>query len=287
MGFGIAFGGGGTRGAAHVGVLLALKEVGLMPRAVAGTSSGSIVAGLYASGVGVMKLKEIVYHLEHNGRALMDPDFAGIFKGVLQLFTGRMPSLTGLIKGDSLERFLERYAQQKTIRQAEMRVMIPAADLVSGRTVVYTNNAAGLPAMQDVVWRDNVTMAEAMRASSAVPVVFRPKGLGEMSLLDGGLTDNLPVDFLAAAGEQNILAVDISQGYNRVQGENLLEIATHSLSIMNRRLRNCSTSGEQLLLKLKLPEQMGFMDFKYMTACMQAGYEGTMHMIPVIRAMFT
>ncbi len=287
MGFGIAFSGGGTRGAAHIGVLLALKEAGLMPRSLAGTSSGAMVAGLYASGVGVMKLKEIVYHLEHNGKALIDPDFAGIIKGVLQLCIGKIPSITGFIKGDRLERFLMHYTQNKLVRDSAMRVVLPAADLISGRTVVYTNNAAGLPAIQDVLWRDDVTFAEAIRASTAVPVVFRPKGIDEMSLLDGGLTDNLPADLLMAAGEQNVLAVDISQTYRHVKSENVLEVATHTLAIMNRRLKNCSTSGEQLLLKPKLPEQMGFLDFKYMTACMQAGYEGTMHMMPVIRAIFT
>ncbi|SDN94818.1 NTE family protein [Acetanaerobacterium elongatum] len=287
MGFGIAFGGGGTRGAAHVGVLLALTEAGMIPRAVAGTSSGSIVAGLYASGVNIMKLKEMVYHLERNGKALMDPDYKGIFKGLLQLLTGRMPSITGLIKGDKLEQFIAHYTQNQFIKEAQMRVVIPAADLASGRTVVYTNNTLGLPAIEGVLWRDNIRLSEAIRASTAVPVVFRPKTSGDFVLLDGGLSDNLPSYLLAATGEKNILAVDISQNYRRDKGENLLEISTHSLAIMNRRLKNCTSTGEELLLKPKLPQQMGILDFEYMSGCMQAGYEGAKHMMPIIRAMFT
>ncbi len=285
MGFGLALSGGGTRGATHVGVLLALQEASFLPRSLAGTSAGAIVGGLYAAGVEPLMLKQMVYHLVHNGKQLMDVDYIGILRGVYQLVTRRELTLTGLMKGEKMYDFISHYTSGKTMRDVSLPIVIPAVDMASARTVVYTNRAAGKPAITDVIWRDDVLLAEACCASAAVPIAFRPRKSGKLMLLDGGLTDNLPVSLLAAAGETNILAVDISEDYEPPEDENIIEIASHSLSIMGRRLRQCSSTGERVLLKPKLPDNAKFLDFSHMTRCMQAGYEATKNMLPVLRTM--
>lgn len=285
MGFGLVLGGGGTRGAAHVGVLLALHEAQLIPRSIAGTSAGAIVAGLYAAGIEPLMLKDMVYNLVYNGKQLMDVDYLGIVKGVWQLATGREVTLTGLMKGEKLYGYIYHYTKDKTMRDAKMPIVIPAVDMNSARTVAYTDRAAGKPAVTDVIWRDDVLLAQACSASAAVPIAFRPRRSGKYVLLDGGLTDNLPVSLLAAAGETNILAVDISESYEPPENENIFELASHSLSVMGRRLRQCSSAGERLLLKPKLPENAKFLDFSHMIKCMQAGYEGTKNMMPVLNSL--
>ncbi len=194
-------------------------------------------------------------------------------------------TLTGLMKGDKLYEYISHYTSGKTVRDVTLPIVIPAVDMVSARTVAFTNRAAGKPAVTDVIWRDDVLLAEACCASAAVPIAFRPRKSGKLMLLDGGLTDNLPVSLLAAAGETNILAVDISENYEPPEDENIIEIASHSLTIMGRRLRQCSSAGERVLLKPKLPENAKFLDFSHMTKCMQAGYEATKNMLPVLRTM--
>jgi len=74
--YGLAMAGGGTRGAAHVGVLSALEEAGLLPDRVAGASAGSIVAGLYASGMTIGDMRETVRWLIKHGRSMIDPDIS-------------------------------------------------------------------------------------------------------------------------------------------------------------------------------------------------------------------
>jgi NTE family protein len=89
MSFGIALAGGGVRGAAHVGVLRALQENGLFPASIAGTSAGSVVAGLYAAGVTPGEMVGLVKYLSRTGYLLIDPDYTGILKAILQFLTNR------------------------------------------------------------------------------------------------------------------------------------------------------------------------------------------------------
>lgn len=106
MHYGLALSGGGTRGAAHVGVLKALEEARLLPDAVAGTSAGSIAAGLYASGMPVSEMEKAVRQLAAHGNDYLDPDYSGIMEFVPRLLTGRKISLQGYIKGDKLLSYL-------------------------------------------------------------------------------------------------------------------------------------------------------------------------------------
>lgn len=286
MSFGIALSGGGARGAAHVGVLLALEQAGLRPRAVAGTSSGGIVAGLYAAGVTPQQMREIMLELEETGSCYLDADLAGILGAVPKFLFARRIGLSGLIKGNRMERVFYELTGGKPMTEARMRTVIPAVDLNSGETVAYTDSLAGRLAVSGVRWETGALLSEAMRASSAFPVVFRPKELGGRCLVDGGVTDTLPVDLLIAAGERNVLAVDIGQAYEMPKDKNLLEISTHSLAIMEERLKECRSEGEKLLLKPRLPENVGLLTLRGMSKCMQAGYSCVKERITEIRSVF-
>ena len=96
MSFGIALSGGGCKGAAHVGVLLALEENNMFPSSIAGASAGSIISGMYASGMTPKAMKELVIELSKTGYRLIDADFIGIIKTVEQFFSHRSITLSGL-----------------------------------------------------------------------------------------------------------------------------------------------------------------------------------------------
>lgn len=286
MPFGIALAGGGARGAAHVGVLLALKERGLVPDSVAGTSAGGIVAGLYASGVGTEELREIVLKLAKDGYSLMDPDCSGIITLIPELLLHRDKALSGLLKGGRLEKALRKLSAGKAMRDASLKIVIPAVDLNTGNTVAFTDSLSGVTPIRRVRWRSDVLLCEAMRATSSLPAVFRPKAIGDLCLVDGGVADVLPVDLLIAAGEKNVLAVDVSEDYRMPDSFNLIDVAFHSLSITQTRLRECVVHGERFLLRPDLPDSAGLFTFDAMPDFMEAGYRAAKRVMPTLERLF-
>lgn len=280
--YGLALAGGGTRGAAHVGVLKALKEAKLLPEALAGTSAGSIVAGLYAAGLDVEELEEIVIDLSSHGLCFLDPDFAGILKFIPQMVLHRKVSLSGLLKGNRLKKLFCMLTEKKKLKDACIGLVIPAVDILSGNTIAYTNFPAPV-SMEQVKWEFDGEICEVMIASSSVPGVFRPRKIGSYQLVDGGVTNNLPVDLLRAAGQRHVVAVDIGQDYHMPMDESVMEILSHSFSVMSRSLKNCMSEHELISLKPSLPEGAGLLTFEHMIGCMEAGYEYTKERIPQIK----
>jgi NTE family protein len=286
MSFGIALAGGGSRGAAHVGVLLALEEEGIFPHSIAGTSAGGLVAGLYATGTTPKMLKEIICEISENTGYFLDADLIGIIRSIPQLVRSHNSNLTGIMKGDRLERYLREKTDSKNIRDTNIRTIIPAVDINSGDTIAYTNSMKNLQSLERVKWKSNILICEAMRASSAFPAVFKPKLIDGMCLVDGGVTDVLPVDLLMAAGETNVLAVDVAKDYHAPKSNNLFEITSHSMSIMSTRLKECHSHGEKLLLVPSLPEKAGLLTLDQMSECIAAGYAAARAHMSFIRAHF-
>lgn len=287
MSFGIAFAGGGIRGAAHVGVLLALEEQGLVPSAVAGTSAGGLVAGLYAAGLPPAGMRQIILELSESGASFADPDLRGILSIVPNLLKKKSCiSCAGLIKGERMENYLHRLTGGIIMRELPMRAVIPAVDLVSSHTVAFTNSLFGIRPMPSVRWYTNVRLCEAMRATASLPGIFRPKEVDGMVLVDGGVADVLPVDLLIASGCLNVLAVDVSDRYRMPRRIDLLSVMSHSLSIMETRLRECMTRGERYLLTPVLPETTGVLALDEMPACVEAGYAAAQQVMPQLRSLF-
>ncbi|TQI68737.1 patatin-like phospholipase family protein [Clostridium sp. KNHs216] len=286
MSFGLALSGGGTKGAAHVGVLLALEEAGMRPSSIAGTSAGAIVAGLYATGTNAPALKQMVMDLSKTGMSLCDADFVNLLKAVPQLLFRHKIDITGLFKGNRLEKFLCAQTDNKNIMDANIKTIIPAVDINSGETIVYTSSLRNVDAVEGVTWKTDIPICQAIRASMAVPAVFRPKQIGDLCLVDGGVTNTLPVDLLTAAGESNVLAVDVTKEYEVPARMNIIDITTHSLSIMSTRLKELSSHGEKLLLKPQLPRESGLLTFEQMEQCMDAGYEAAQMSMAAIKAIF-
>lgn len=287
MPFGIAFAGGGIRGAAHVGVLLALEEHGLKPAAVAGTSAGGLVAGLYAAGLPPVQMRQIILELSRNAAAFADPDLKGILCMIPNLLKKKNNvSCPGLLKGEKMENYLCHLTGGIVLRELPMRVVIPAVDLISSHTVAFTNSLFGIRPTPSVRWYTNARLCDAMRATASLPGIFRPKEVGGMVLVDGGIADVLPVDLLIASGCLSVLAVDVSDQYRMPKRIDLPNVVSHSLAIMETRLRECMTRGERFLLNPPLPETTGVLALEEMPACMEAGYAAAMQVMPQLRAVF-
>ncbi|WP_277406199.1 patatin-like phospholipase family protein [Lacrimispora xylanisolvens] len=275
--YGLALAGGGTRGAVHVGVLTALEENGLLPTQVAGASAGSIVAGLYASGMDIGKMRDTVRWLVAHGENYIDPNIIGVILFLPQVLLHRKTSLMGLIKGNRLSDFLCDLTEGIEIQDCKKGLLIPAVDINSGNTVVFTNlfqEKVPMSALREenVRWQKNGLLCDIMMASSSVPAVFCPRQINGFLLVDGGVTNNLPVDLLISTGVSNVIAVDIGEAYEMPKDHSIMEISFHSFSIMSRELKDCRSSGEILLLKPPIPKGSGLLTFEYMEECMESGY---------------
>lgn len=282
MHFGIAFSGGGSRGAAHIGVLKALEEEGLFPAATAGASAGSIVAGLYALGYSVSEMESIVYSLSRNGCRYIDVNYLGLLLFLPQIIKKKKPTLSGFLKGNKLHQYLCDLTQGAKFFDIKMKLVIPAVDLNSGKTIAFTN--VKFPKKSpDVIWENDFSLCDVMMASSSVPGVFEPQILQNYCLVDGGVTNVMPVDLLIAAGEKKVLAIDIGEDYQMLDKPTITEVITHSFAIMSNSLKECTSTKESYLLKPALPKDAGLLTFHQMMNCMEAGYKTTKQEISAIK----
>ena len=205
---GLVLGGGGAKGAAEVGVLKVLEEAGVKPDYIVGTSIGSIVGGLYAAGYTATEL-ETMFKTQEWLSLLTDRDAAlsnepYITKnGITYIFgfpiiDNKSKIGVGMIKGERIEHVLDSMLVAKGVKKIE-KMKIPfccvAADIHSAEEVVLSKGS----------------VASAMRASMAIPGIFKPVKKGDWLLVDGGMLNNLPVDVCKAMGADIIIAVDLQQ----------------------------------------------------------------------------
>ncbi|MGH8648032.1 MAG: patatin-like phospholipase family protein, partial [Burkholderiales bacterium] len=172
----LALGGGGARGFAHIGVIKALEEAGFVPDIVTGSSSGAVVAALYASGRGARELEEIALALEQGDLV----DFV--------LFSN------GWVKGEAMQDFVNRMVDGRPIERLARPFAVIATEAKSGRMVVFNRGNTGV----------------AVRASASVPRIFVPPVINGEEYVDGGLSSPVPVKVARAMGADVVIAVDVS-----------------------------------------------------------------------------
>lgn len=257
MVLGLALSGGSVRGMSHIGALRALEEEGLKPDMIAGTSAGSIVASLYATGMTVDQIEKNVFRF---ALCSIDIDLLGILEGMLNLgplFKGR-PVLDGLIKGRRIERIMYKLTGAKKMYQTKIPLAITATDVSDGTLVVFVSKKLHSYS-KDIIFWDNALISEAVRASIAIPFIFKPKVMNihgrRVRLVDGGVVNNLPVDILRMMGATKIIGINLGYSGDRQKGiDNIFEIGNQSIDIMSyqiTKLRNKLEDVVELVFKGK------------------------------------
>jgi NTE family protein len=206
---GLALGGGGARGIAHVSVLREIERLHIPIDCIAGTSMGSLVGGLYASGVSVDQMEHLVTSTdwprlfddtidrpERSYRRKLDDRDRLATLGV-GLRGGELRVSPGLLQGERIVSMFERETLAVSSIDDFDRLPIPfravATDLNTGSAVVL----------------DHGSLAMAMRASMSIPGVFQPVEIDGRVLVDGGLADQVPIDVVRAMGADIVIAVDV------------------------------------------------------------------------------
>ncbi len=178
---GVALGGGVARGWAHIGVLNALSKAGFYPDIVVGTSIGSVVGGCYASGK-LAELEEWVQELT----------VRGIFKYLDFNFSG-----SGLLRGNKLHDLLSERLDHIHIEQTRKKFVAVATEFGTGHEI----------------WLKHGPLVPAMRASYAMPGIFKPVKINGRFLMDGALVNPVPVSVCRALGARLVIAVNLGNDY--------------------------------------------------------------------------
>ncbi len=248
---GLALGGGAARGFAHVGVIQVLEEAGIRPDLVAGTSAGSMVAALYASGRNGSQLQRIAETM----------DEATFTDWTLPLFS------RGMLRGDALARYVYQQVGGRRIEDLPMPLGILATDLQSGQGVLFERG----------------DIATAVRASSAVPGLFQPVSITGREYVDGGLVAPVPVRQARKMGAELVIAVDISQQPEANAPGDVFQILLQTFSIMSKSINSLELLGSNLVVVRPALNGVSGADFAARNRAIQAGRAAMQQALPQLR----
>ncbi|BBP78629.1 MULTISPECIES: patatin-like phospholipase family protein [Pseudomonas] len=276
---GLVLSGGAARGLAHIGVLKALEEQGIAIDAIAGTSMGAVIGGLYASGYKIDELEKLALDIDWKRALSDDPpredmpfrrkqdDRDFLVKQKLSFRDdGSLGLPLGVIQGQNLALLLESMLAHASDTRDFDKLPIPfravATDIASGEKVVFRKGH----------------LPKVVRASMSIPAVFAPVELDGRLLVDGGMTDNIPVDVVREMGVDIAIVVDIGTPLrSRKQLATVVDVLNQSITLMTRRNSEeqlATLRRDDILIQPALASYSGT-DFGRARDIIEAGYRAT------------
>jgi NTE family protein len=242
---GLALGGGAALGAAHVGVLKAFDEKGVMPDCVSGTSIGAFVGAHIAFGTPVNKLIEIALEL----------DWLDV--------TAFKLSKMGMLSNKRLGKHVLNYFGYVNIQDANIPLRMVATDISSGEKVVLKEGP----------------LHKAVMASTCLPGIFTPVEWEGRLLVDGGLSENVPVSPLREMGARQIIAVDLIANRSFKRPENIADVLINTFGIVQHKMLN-EHLGDDSILWIKPPlSAYNMADTGKAVNLIQEGYEAAIKVL--------
>jgi NTE family protein len=250
---GLALGGGGARGFAHLGALRVLEQEKIPIDLVVGTSVGSLIGALYAD----------------QGR-LIDAEITALEVQEEDLFDYRAFAILsgGLVKGDRLEGFLRAKLKHQAIEDMAVPFAAVAVDLESGRTVIFRRGAA----------------APAVHASCAIPGVFVPVQIDGRTYVDGGVTNPVPASVARDLGAEVVIAMAIPPPAPGKIAKSPLGVAYRAVSIMAAEIGKLRAGDADVVIETRTDRQIDPDDFSQKRVLIEAGEAAARAALPAIRA---
>ncbi|WP_036212482.1 patatin-like phospholipase family protein [Novilysobacter arseniciresistens] len=245
---GLALGGGAAKGFAHIGVIKMLEANGITPDVVAGTSAGSVVGALYASGMDPFELQRKAVALDES--SIRD----------VSLFSG------GLVEGRALQDYVNAQVDGRALERMQKPFAAVATRLETGERVAFARGNTG----------------QAVRASSSVPGVFEPVAIGKWHYVDGGVVSPVPVDAARDLGAEVVVAVDISSKATGETPAHMLGIINQSISIMGQKLGEQEMARADVVIRPRVTD-IGSADFTQRDRAILEGERAALAALPAIR----
>lgn len=270
MKIGVALSGGGIRGIAHAGVLQALEDNKIPIDIIGGTSSGSMVASLYAMGY---KPYTIYQLFKKYSKQIIETKRSSIVFSLLNSKLSKNFKLTGFHNGESIERIFNKVSQKQnimTISDIKKPLVITTVDIIKSKEYIFTNNVPKNVEDKEK-YITNVSIGKAVRASSSFPAVFSPCNVEKHAFMDGGALDNVPVIEVKNQGADKILAVKFDAD-SIDESSNLMDIAMKTIDIMGTKIAEENLEASDYVLNVYI-DKVGLLDTEKLDKCYQYGYD--------------
>lgn len=238
---GLALGGGGFLGAAHIGVIHALEEKGISPGFISGTSVGALIGALYAFG----KSWQDIRH------ATSDLSWVELSEFKLSKY--------GLLTNSKLKKFVGKQIGNVSFDEASIPIAMVATDISNGERVVMSEGSVDMAVM----------------ASTCIPGIFEPVEIDSTLLVDGGLSENVPVSLLTDMGADFRIGVDLRLMQSMKKPENIIEVLMNSLKFTMRETTKLQEQNVELLITPDL-SRFNMFDNSQMDDLIEVGYKEAM-----------
>lgn len=274
MKLGLSLAGGGIKGMAHIGAIKALEEEGVHIDYISGTSSGSIVASLYACGYTTLEMYDI---FKKYAKKIKYFDGRNVWKFVKDLILYRNIRVTGLNSGNSIYNLAKEVTYIKGIKlinEVQMPLLIPAVNIKNEQLYVFYSKEIKNLSNKQIKYISDIELAGAIRASCSYPGVFSPYNYKGELLVDGGIAENIPWSELKRVGADKVLSITFKDIEGKKCCTNVFEVLDKSFSVMCHELAKYEMYGTDYLIEIE-HNNVGLLDIRHLDELYELGYNQT------------
>lgn len=267
----LALSGGGIKGVAHIGALKALEEENIQIEKISGTSSGSIVASLFAAG---FSSDEIYMIFKKYCRKIKYVEPINILKLILGLVFDRKIIIDGLNSGIQIEKLIQKECEKNNIQKMsdiKIPLIIPTVDMCKGELICFTSYQFRKNFSDNIIFENDISIGKAVRASCSYPVVFSPFDYKGSKLIDGGIRENIPWKVLKMLGAEKVLSISFETERDECENKNIIEVANRAIELLCRELTNYELDGSDYNIKIKT-EKIGLLEIEKLDELYEIGY---------------
>lgn len=249
----LVLGSGGARGYAHIGAIQVLEANGIQPDLIVGTSAGSIVGSLYASGMSADEIREVALNMKP--------------KDVREIRLDKK----GVLDGKKVEDYVNKQVNNTPLERLKIPMYVVATELQQGKKMVFNAGNTG----------------QAVRASVSIPSMFIPALINQKEYVDGGLVSPVPVDVARDLGADIIIAVDILAQPVHTETTNVWGLFNQNINIMQYYLAKEELKRADVVIQPDIREKAHIFDVEGREATMQAGVTAAEQKLMDISKVYT
>lgn len=274
MKVGIALAGGGLKGVAYIGAMKAFEELGIKFDCISGTSSGAMMATLYASGYSCDEMKDIIFN---SYKKLIKIEKKPIISSVGTYLTKKKINIKGLIPGERLENLIQEIVSNQNcsnISDVKIPLAVATVDTVSTKECIFISNEPKSKS-EGIDYIYDVPLGKAVRSSMAFPGIFTPSKYKSYNFIDGGTKDNLPINVLKDMGADITIGLSFKLDEYNVENENVLGTILRTVDIFS--LKDVLKAQKEASLAIEIDAKgTSLMEIDDVDKCIDIGYNAIM-----------
>lgn len=274
MSLGVALAGGGLQAVAHIGAIKALQDLGVKIDYISGTSSGSLVATVYALGLTVDEMKKFA---KDYYKTLTNIEKRPIISAAGTYLIHKEVKIGGLIPGEKIENLVKMIAEEKGIKNIsdiQIPLAIPTVDTISTKECISISKKYDFK-NEDIDYIYDIPIEKAVRASMSFPGIFTTCDFGKYNFIDGGTKDNLPIQILKDMGADKTLGISFNID-RYTPTDNILSILLRTVDIFS--LKDVRAAQKIADLAIEIDTQgTSLLEITNLEQCYQIGYDEIMN----------